>query len=287
MIIVTGANGQLGRAIVEHLLDLVPAEQIGVSVQDPEKAQELAQCGVRVRKGDYDDAAGLAHAFEGASQVLIVSIPRTGEQAVELNRAAIDAAKVAGAQRILYTSQMAASPTSLFPPMHTHAAVETTLQESGVAFTALRNGFYALSGVMFLGNAVETGEMVAPEDGPVAWTAHADLARATAIALTTGGLDGITPALTGLETLDLAGVAAIASEVTGRSIRRVVVSDEEFRSRLLARGIPEFAVAIQMGFYAASRQGEFATLDQTLARLIGRPPMTMREVLKATLSSGT
>ena len=47
MIIVTGANGQLGRAIVERLLELVPAEQIGVSVRDPEKAQELEVQGVR------------------------------------------------------------------------------------------------------------------------------------------------------------------------------------------------------------------------------------------------
>lgn len=284
MIIVTGANGQLGRAIVEQLLELVPAEQVGVSVQDPEKAQDLAQHGVRVRRGDYDDAASLAHAFEGASHVLVVSIPRTGEQAVRLNRTAIDAAKAAGAQRILYTSHMGANPASLFPPMRTHAAIEAALQEAGVAFTALRNGYYAASGVMFLGNAAETGELVAPADGPVAWTAHTDLARATAIALTKGGLDGFTPALTGSEVLDLAGVAAIASEVTGRPIRRIVVSDEEFRARLVARGTPEFAVAMQMGFYAASRQGEFATIDETLARLIGRPPMTMRDVLKATIS---
>ncbi|MBA2682835.1 MAG: SDR family NAD(P)-dependent oxidoreductase, partial [Ktedonobacteraceae bacterium] len=41
MIIVTGANGKLGRAIVEHLLELVAADQIGVSVQNPEKARDL------------------------------------------------------------------------------------------------------------------------------------------------------------------------------------------------------------------------------------------------------
>ena len=53
MIIVTGANGQLGRAIVEQLLGRIPAEQIGVSVRDPEKAQGLAERGVRVRQGDF------------------------------------------------------------------------------------------------------------------------------------------------------------------------------------------------------------------------------------------
>ena len=79
MIIVTGANGKLGRTIVEHLLDNVPAEGTGVSVQNPEKARDLEQRGVRVRRGDFDDAASLVHAFEGSSQVLIVSPPRLVE----------------------------------------------------------------------------------------------------------------------------------------------------------------------------------------------------------------
>ena len=286
MIIVTGANGKLGRAIVEQLLELVPAEQIGVSVQDPEKTRDLEQRGIRVRRGDYNDAASLAHAFEGASQVLIVSAPRSGEEAVRLNRTAIGTAKAAGAERILYTSQMGSNPASPFPPMITHAATEAALQESGVAFTSLRNGFYASSGIMLLGNAVETGEVVAPEDGPVAWTAHADLARVAAIALARGGLDGITPVLTSSQAFDLAGMAEIASELTGRPIRRVVVSDDEFRSRLVAHGTPERAVAMQLGLFVASRQGAFAKVDPTLARLIGRPPMTLRDVLQATLQTG-
>ena len=285
MIIITGANGQLGRAIVEHLFELVPAEQIGVSVQDPEKARDLEQRGVRVRRGDFDDAASLAHAFEEASQVLIVSAPRLGEQALRQHRTAIDTAKAAGAQRILYTSHMAANPASLVAFAPDHAATEEALRGSGVPFTSLRNVFYASSGVMLLGNAAQTGELVAPEDGPVSWTAHDDLARAAAITLAKGGLDGITPALTGSEALDLANVAEIVSEVTGRPIRRVVVSDDEFRSRLLAHGTPEPAVDMFLGFYAASRQGEFARVDPTLARLIGRPPMTMRDVLQATLQT--
>lgn len=117
MIVLTGANGKLGRAIAERLLDPVPAAQVGVAVRDPEKAHDLQKRGVRVRRGDFDDAASLAGAFEGASQVLIVSIDRTGEPAVRAHRTAIGAAKAAGARRILYTSHMGASPTSMFAPM--------------------------------------------------------------------------------------------------------------------------------------------------------------------------
>ncbi len=285
MIIITGANGQLGRAIVEHLLKLVPADQIGVSVQDPEKARDLEQRGVRVRRGDFDDATSLAYAFEGASQVLIVSAPRLGEHALRQHQTAIDTAKAVNAQRILYTSHMAANPASPFAPAPDHAATEEALRESGVAFTSLRNGYYASSAAALLGNAIETGEAVAPEDGPVSWTAHDDLAMAAAITLTKGGLDGITPALTGSEALDLARVAEIVSEVTGRPIRRVVVSDNEFRSRLVAHGTPEPVANMYLGYFVASRQGEFAAVDPTLARLIGRSPMTLRDVVKTTLQT--
>jgi len=281
LIIVTGANGQLGRAIVEQLLGRIPAEQIGVSVRDPEKAQGLAERGVRVRPGDFADAPSLAHAFEGASQVLIVSSGTTGGTAVGQHRTAIDAAKAAGAGRILYTSHMGANPSSPFSPMADHAATEAALRESGVAFTSLRNGFYATTTLWLLGAALQTGKLVAPEDGPVSWTAHADLAQAAAIALTQENLDGITSALTGSEAIDMAGAAAIAAELTGRPIRRVVVPESEHRAGLIARGLPESAVDMQMGLFAASRLGDFAEVDPTLAQLIGRPPTSLRDVLAA------
>ncbi len=284
MIIVTGANGKLGREIAKRLLDRVPAAQIGVSVRDPEQARGLEERGIRVRRGDFADAASLAYAFEGASQVLIVSAGATGETAVRLNRTAVEAAKAVGVRRILYTSHMGANPSSPFPPMPTHAATEAALRESGVAFTALRNGFYAATALMLLGDAPKTGELTAPEDGPVAWTAHADLAEAAVIALTEESLDGITPNLTVSEAMDMAGVAAVASELTGRPIRRVVVPDGEYRAGLVARGVPAPAADMLLGLFLAARQGEFARVDPTLARLIGRPPTTVRDMLKGAIA---
>ncbi len=291
MIIVTGANGKLGRAIVEQLLKRVPAEQIGVSVRDPKQAQELQSRGVRVRRGDYDDAESLLHAFEGASQVLIVSAGIMGEagipHGIRQHQTAIDAAKKAGASRVLYTSHMGSSPTSHFAPMIHHAATEKLLEASGIAFTSLRNGYYAASALMLIGGALQTGELIAPEDGPVAWTAHSDLAEAAAAILS--GLssqkpEGMTPHLTGSEAIDMEGIAAIASEVLGRTIRRIVVSDDEFRDRMRAQGVPEASIDMRMGMFLASRQGDFAQVDPALADLIGRPPIRIREVLTESLS---
>lgn len=285
MIIVTGATGQLGRAIVEHLLARLPASHIGVSVRDPRKADDLLTRGVRVRQGDYTDPAGLEHAFEGASQVLIVSSNSAGDGAVGQHGTAIEAARKAGARRILYTSHMGASPTSAFPPMRDHAATEALLQASGVAFTSLRNGFYTDSGVMLMGDAVQSGTLAQPADGPVSWTAHADLAEATAIILADEGrFSGLTPPLTGTQALDLADLAAIATELTGRPIRRVLVSDDEQRATMKSRGVPGAQADMMLGLFMASRQREFAAVDPALQALLGRPPGTVREVLAGRLA---
>lgn len=222
----------------------------------------------------------LPYVFEGATQVLIVSVNSFGEAAVRQHRTAIDAAKAAGAQRIVYTSHMAAP----FPPMGDHAATEAALRDCGVAYTALRNGYYATSALWLLGDALTTGELAAPEDGPIAYTAHPDLAAAAAIALAREEFDGVTPALTGPETFDLAGVAALASKLSGRPIRRIIVPDAEYRAIQAAKGVPEPLADILLDFFAASRQGRFAPADPTLASLLGQPATPLRDVLKAALS---
>lgn len=244
MIVMTGATGKLGQLIVEKLAAKIPANQIGVSVRDSSKATGLSDRGIRVRQGDFADPTSLLHAFEGTSHVLVISSNSSGAAAVEHHRNAINAARQAGARRVLYTSHMGASASSAFAPMRDHAAMEEALKEaqnaSGLAFTSLRNGFYASSAVMMMGPFLKTGKVVAPPDGPVSWTTHEDLADAAVLALTEEGkLDGITPPLTGPEALNLAQLAGLASEFTGREISRVTISDEEQRSSMLSRGTPE------------------------------------------------
>ena len=287
MLIVTGASGQLGQAIVQKLLDLVPAESVGVSVRDPGKAADLAARGVRVRAGNFADAASLAQAFEGATRVLIVSsnAAATGGDPLAQHRNAIDAARQAGAQRIFYTSHAAADPASAFPPARDHAATEAMLADAGVPWTALRHGFYAESAPMFMGDWQKTGKVVAPADGKIAWTTHADLAEADARLLANDDAqDGPTAPLTGSEALDLADLALIASDLAGADIRRELMPDATITEQMAARGAPPSAAAIALGLYFASRQGEFATVDPTLERILGRHPQTMREVLASRIA---
>ncbi|MFJ2811386.1 NAD(P)H-binding protein [Kitasatospora sp. NPDC087271] len=285
MIIVTGATGQLGRQIVERLLTRVPAARIGVSVRDPQKAQNFADQGVRVRQGNFTDAAGLAHAFEDAAQVLVVSVDKMGEECVRQHRTAIEAAVAAGARRILYTSQMGAGATSRFQACRDHAATEEALRTCGVPFTSLRNGFHATSAAHFLGNAAQSGRLALPADGPVAWTAHADLADAAAAILADEGrFDGPTPPLTGRQALTFDDIAAITTELTGRTVTRTTAPDDQFRTQLTGQGVPAETADRLLGIFAASRAGEFAATDPTLADLLGRDPVTLRTVLREQLS---
>lgn len=284
MLIVTGATGALGSAVLDQLLRRVPAGEVGVSVRDPDKARGLARRGVRVRAGDFTDPAGLEHAFEDADRVLVVSAAIRGEGAVQANRAAIDAAVSAGASRVLYTSHQAASHDSAFAPQAAHAATEDHLAGLSRDFTALRNGFYASSLAFMVGDAVRTGTLAAPEDGPVSWTAHADLAEAAAVALIDDELDGVTPPLTGPEAITLEQVARQLSDLSGRPVSRVVLDDEDWVDRAVEAGQPEAVARFTLGMYVAARRGEFDVVDPTLPRLLARPPIPARAFLEQLIS---
>ena len=282
MIVVTGATGQLGKAVVENLLRRLPASQIVASVRDPAKAADLTTMGVEVRAGDFADPSSLRSAFAGARQVLIVSADKLGDEALRLHRAAIDAAREAGAERVLYTSHMAARRGSSFPPADQHAGTEIDLAACGLAATSLRHGFYAESCLHLVGDGLKSGELRVPEDGPVNWTARADLAEADAAILADEGRwTAITPPLVATEAVTMAELAVLATDVTGREVRHVTVPDEEWRDAKVARGMPAVYAEMLLGMFHAARRGDFTATDPTLETLLGRAPRTMRDVLMA------
>lgn len=281
MIVVTGSSGQLGRGVIEGLLTRIPANRIVASVRDPAKAKALSEKGVQVRAGDFAKPDSLASAFAGAAQVLVVSPDKLGEEGRRLSRAAIAAARAAGARRVLYTSHMGTHAGS---PFNDHAAIEEDLVRAGMPFTSLRHGFYAESAFHLMGRGFETGELRVPEDGPVSWTARADLAEADAAILAEEGkLNGISPALTALEAFTMADLATIASEVTGRMIKRIVVSDTEWRDTTVAAGVPTPMADALLKVFRDARDGVYAATDPTLERLLCRRPRTMRDVLAGAL----
>jgi NAD(P)H dehydrogenase (quinone) len=279
MYVITGATGALNGATVERLLESVPAAQVAVVARDVTKAAHLAARGVTVRRGDYAEPASLREAFAGADQLLLVSSSDPGADAVTLHRNAVDAAVSAGAGRILYTSHQGAGIDSPFGPARDHAATERLLAESGLPWTALRNGFYAHSLAWLVGDWRSTGSFSVPVDGPVSWTSRDDAAEAAAaVLLSDGAYDGaITLTAGAAPTFD--EVATIAGDIAGRHVERLVVGDDAWLAEQTAAGTPEFMARFTLGIYLAAAEGRFAGVDPLLARLLGREPRTVRELL--------
>ncbi|WP_029767176.1 NAD(P)H-binding protein [Haloglycomyces albus] len=278
MIIVTGATGVLNGHTVEHLLQRIPAAQIGVSVRDPSRADHLARRGVRVRRGSYDDPAALRHSFAGAKQVLLISSSDIGADVVAQHRRAIDAAVAAGAERILYTSTFGAGFDTPYPPLTIHAATEEHLASSGVPWTALRNGFYGDLGQL-LGPWQSTGTIAKPADGPFPWVDRRDAAEAAAAVLTGDvAFDGpvdLIPA----SPVTLADFALAASNLSGHHIERSTVEDETWVAEEVATGVPEQAARFALSMFQAIRSGHFAHSGSTLTRLLGRPPRNVTDLI--------
>jgi NAD(P)H dehydrogenase (quinone) len=280
MIVVTGATGTLNGSTLDHLLTRIPPHRIGVSVRDPARAAHLADRGIRVRQGSYDDPAALRRSFAGAEQVLLVSSSDLSSDVIAQHRRAIDAAVDAGAQRILYTSAHGTAFDTPYPPLAIHAATEQHLAASGVAWTALRNGFYG-DPAQLLGAWQETGVIAMPADGPFSWVDRRDAAEAAAEILTAdepfdGPIDLTLPV-----PVTLADFAASASQIAGRQIDRVIVDDESWVSDATTNGVPEAVARFTLSMFQATRSGHFSGSDPTLTRLLAREPRSITDQLKS------
>ncbi|ENZ79072.1 hypothetical protein OR214_00640 [Ralstonia pickettii OR214] len=95
MYAITGATGQLGRLVIDALLETVPADQIVAAVRNPGKAQDLAKRGVKVREADYTRPETLTTAFADVNKVLLISSTEV-EGRLPLHRAAVEAAQRVG-----------------------------------------------------------------------------------------------------------------------------------------------------------------------------------------------
>lgn len=140
MIAITGATGQLGRLVIQNLLNTVPASQIVAAVRSPAKAAELAALGVQVRQADYAQPATLEAAFQGVTKLLLISFSEVGQRAAQ-HAAVIAAAQKAGVKLLAYTSILHADTSPLGLAVE-HKATEAALRASGLPHVLLRNGWY-------------------------------------------------------------------------------------------------------------------------------------------------
>jgi uncharacterized protein YbjT (DUF2867 family) len=283
-VVITGATGGLGSDVIGQLQRFAPASGLGVSVRMPEKANRLAEAGIRVRRGDFSEPTSLDHAFHGARRVLLISTRTPGNAArFQEQRNAIDAAIRCGVEHIFYTS-IVQRPGSVFDFAAGHHDTEAYLASSGATHTVLRNGQYIENLPMFLNQSISTGDLALPEDGPTAWVSRLDLAEGIARLLLKDTPPPESILLTGPETLDFAQIAAVAGRALDRTIRRRTISGSEFSAALVGRGFsPTLAQSLATGF-ASRAAGELAVTDPALQHLLGRPLRRVDDVLPELLA---
>jgi NAD(P)H dehydrogenase (quinone) len=283
MIVVTGATGQLGRKVVQHLLDLVPADQIAVLVRDPGRAGHPGEHGVDVRIADHDDVESLQGAFGPGDRVLLISGNRFGQR---LNQHAnvIAAAQAANVGLLAYTSILG-GPATRFVVADDHHVTEKAIQDSGLPYTFLRNGWYTenytdqLSGVLEHGTVIGT----APPRSRLATATRDDYAAAAAVVLAGPGHENASYELSGDVAWSLAGYAAEIARQAGKPVTYQQVSVEAYRQILTEAGLPEAMHPVFIDTEGAIERGELATTSADLSRLIGRPSTPLAVTIAATL----
>ncbi|WP_416985991.1 NAD(P)H-binding protein [Streptomyces sp. T028] len=266
-IVVTGATGNLGRLVVEGLLEKVPADQVTAVVRSAEKAADLAGRGVRIAVADYTAPETLHGLFSTGDKVLLVSSPEF-EGRFGKHRAVLDAARAAGVALFAYTSALSALSSSLADD---HRETEAAIIASGLPYVLLRNGWYNENYTEQLAPVLEYGVVTqAAGEGRVAAAARADYAAAAVAVLTGEGHEGRAYELSGDTAFGFADYAAELSRQTGREIGYNAVSAEAFTGILTGAGLSAQVAAILVDVEASIAKGEMAGTPGELSRLIGR-----------------
>jgi len=233
-----------------------------------------------VLQGSFDDPDSLAESFKGAKKLLLVSSSDTSGKGQEHHRNAIKAAQVAGIQMIYYTSHQGASRTSSFWPCRDHAATEDMLEQIGIPYVSLRNGFYMDVLGQFTQSVQYTNSFSAPLDGPVSWTHHNDLAKGAASLMTRSESVPKIVTLVNSTAMDLDEVAEIYTEIKGKKVRRLVVSEEEYVEQLKGHGVPEQMAQGLLGIFAAAKEGTLQSSDGTLGYILDGRFTDVKQYLK-------
>jgi NAD(P)H dehydrogenase (quinone) len=270
MIVITGASGQLGRLVVNALLEKVPASEIAVAVRSPEKVADFAALGVQVRQADYDQPETLVSAFRGADKLLLISANEIGRRFPQ-HSAVIAAAQQAGVGQLVYTSLLHAD-TSPLPLCVEHAQTEVVLRASGLPFVILRNGWYTENYLASVGSALHLGAVFGSAgEGRISSAACVDYAEAAVAVLTQGNHTGRIYELAGDDSYSLAEFAAEIALHSGKNIAYQNLPEADYQAALVGAGLPDwFATLLSQSDVGASKGGLFDDSHQ-LSQLIGRP----------------
>ncbi|TBB81082.1 SDR family oxidoreductase [Rhizobium ruizarguesonis] len=278
-ILVTGATGNIGAQVIQHLVS--HGADVRALVRDTSKADLPA--GVAVVKGDLLDVDSLRSAFDGVSTLFLLNavVPDEFTQAL----IALNVARSAGIERIVYLSVIHADVYVNVPHFAGKFAVERMIEQMGIAATILRPAYFIQNDLTV--KDVITGYGVYPMpvgDKGLAMIDVRDIAEIAALELlrreqAAQPLPTTRINLVGPETLTGADIAAIWSDVLGRTIHYGGGDTAEFEQNLKQFMPPWMAYDMRMmgeRFLTDGMLPEEGDVER-LAALLGRPLRTYRD----------
>lgn len=277
-LLVTGATGKLGSKVVEALLKTVPADQLAVSVRNPEKAEGLRARGVEVRQGDFDQPEALDAAFAGIDRLLIISADGDNEARIRQHRNAVAAAERAQVKFIAYTSIGNARDSKMFlaPP---HQAAEEAILKTGIPYSFLRNNWYLENEIPSIQGVMAGAPWVTSAGtGKIGWALQQDYAEAAATVLAGNGHENTVYELSG-KLLTQEEFATALGTALGKEVAVQQVDDETYAEIMKGAGVPEFLLPFLVAIQQGIREGELEVESNDFEKLLGRPATPVNEAL--------
>jgi len=283
MILVTGASGNVGSAVLtELLLAGAPVRAMYRSAEDAAKAPAGANAVI----ADFADRGSLDQALQGVERVYLVCSPIP--QLVELESNMIEACEEAGIRQVVLNSALGAGTfDKSFPKWH--AAVEGKAKASGVSATILRPESFMQNITMYFAGSInsEGAFYAAVGDAPIGFVSVRDIGAVAAKVLTSDGHTGKTYTLTGPELLTYAQVAAKLSDVLGRSVLYVNITQQQLRQSMLDIGMPSWQVEALADLQLYYTEGPGGVVTGDVQAVLGREPIGIDEFLKDSATAFT
>lgn len=280
-ILITGSTGQLGTAVIDHLLNRTDTSNIVGLARDKNKARPLEEKGIEIRYGHYDDISALENAMKNSDTVLLIA-GTDEEKRVQQHKNVIDAAKKSGVRTIAYTSRCLRDRATLANQlMQGHFLTEDYIKESGMTYILFQNILYMDSLPNFLGETVfETGINVPAANGRVSFCLRSDLAEAMAVALLQEHDTSKIYKLTGSSLYSFDDIAKTLGELTNKKIVYNPIARSEFEERLKDKKLPDFVIRRISGFLTDIANGQENQVTGELEKLLGRKSLSLKEGLK-------
>ncbi len=281
-IAITGATGQLGQLVIQHLLKQTQAENIVALVRNVEKAEHLKAKGIDVRHFDYDSPATLVPALQGIDKILLISANEVGRRTPQ-HKAVIDAAIEAKVPYIAYTSLLRAD-TSPLGLAQEHRETEQLIRESGLSYTFLRNNWYNENYLAGLAHNIETGILYgAAQDSLISAAPRTDYAEAAANVLLSENHKNKTYELASSTAFTLETLAKTISKVSNKTVAYSNLSAEDYKQGLLQAGLPEGLVNVIVEADIEAQNGAMLSDSKDLETLLNRPTTSLEKTIKSLL----